>query len=82
MPESSTRYPRHRFPTEVISYAVWLYFRFTLSFRDVQEILFERGIQVSNEAIRLWCRKFGTFFAAELKRREGQARRSTWTRCS
>jgi putative transposase len=38
---SSSRYPRHRFPAEVISYAVWLYFRFTLSFRDVQEILFE-----------------------------------------
>ena len=67
---SSTRYPRHRFPIEIISYAAWLYFRFSLSFRHVQETLFERGVVVSNEAIRLWCQKFGTSFAAELKRRE------------
>jgi putative transposase len=77
VPESSTRYPRHRFPIDVISYAVWLYFRFTLSFRDVQEILFERGIQVSNEAVRLWCQKFGTSFAEQLKRRERKSG-STW----
>ena len=62
--------PITAFPAEIISYAVWLYFRFTLSFRDVQEILFERGIHVSNEAICLWCQKFGTVFARELKRRE------------
>jgi putative transposase len=74
---SSARYPRHRFPADIISYAVWLYFRFTLSFRDVQEILFERGIHVSNEAVRLWCQKFGTAFASELKRRERKPGR-TW----
>ena len=74
---SSARYPRHRFPAEVISYAVWLYFRFTLSFRDVQEILFERGVVVSSEAVRLWCRKFGTTYASELKRRERRAGK-TW----
>ena len=56
---------------------MWRYFRFTLSFRDVQEILFERGIQVSNEAIRLSCRKFGTAFARELKRREKRLSK-TW----
>ena len=69
MLNSSTHYPRHHFPTDVISYAVWLHFRFSLSFRDVQELLFTRGVVVSNEAIRLWCQKFGPF-AAELKRRE------------
>jgi putative transposase len=70
VPYSSTHYPRYRFPAEIISYAVWLYFRFAWSFRDVQELLFKRRIQVSNEAIRLWCQKFGTAYAAELKRRE------------
>ena len=70
MLDSSNRYPRHRFPAEIISFAVWLYFRFTLSFRDVQEILFERGVVVSSEAIRLWCQKFGAAFAEQLKRRE------------
>ena len=49
----------HRFPGEIISHGVWLYYRFTLSYRDVEEILFERGIIVSHEAIRQWCRKFG-----------------------
>ena len=77
MLDSSARYPRHRFPAAIISYAVWLYFRFTLSFRDVQELLFERGVVVSNEAIRLWCKKFGAPFAAELKRREQRTGR-TW----
>jgi putative transposase len=75
--DSSARYPRHRFPAKIISYAAWLYFRFSLSFRDVQEILYERGVQVSNEAIRLWCQKFGTAYAGELKRRERRTGR-TW----
>ena len=52
-------YKRHRFPPEIISYAVWLYFRFNLSHRDVEDLLAERGIIVSYEAIRLWCIKFG-----------------------
>jgi putative transposase len=48
-------YARHRFPPEVIRHAVWLYLRFTLSCRDVEDLLAERGLIVSNEAIRLWC---------------------------
>ena len=55
----ATRYKNHRFPVEIISHAVWLYFRFCLSFRDVEELLLERGVVVTYEAIRKWCRKFG-----------------------
>jgi putative transposase len=49
----------HRFPGEILSHGVWLYYRFPLSYRDVEEILFERGIDVTHEAIRQWCLKFG-----------------------
>jgi putative transposase len=59
----------YRFPSEIITHAVWLYHRFALSHRDVEELLAERGIQVSYEAIRLWCRKFGPVLASELHRR-------------
>jgi putative transposase len=52
-------YTRHRFPGEIISHTVWLYFRFPLSHCDVEELLFVRGVIVSYEAIRKWCRKFG-----------------------
>lgn len=52
-------YRGHRFPAEVISHAVWLYFRFNLSHHEVEKLLAERGIRVGYEAIRLWCRKFG-----------------------
>ncbi len=62
-------YKRHRFPAEIISYAVWLYYRFNLSHRDVEDLLAERGITVSYEAIRLWCIKFGPRYARRLKRR-------------
>lgn len=62
-------YKRHRFPPEIISYAVWLYYRFNLSHRDIEDLLAERGITVSYETIRLWCIKFGTKFAERLKRR-------------
>jgi putative transposase len=48
---------------EIISHGVWLYYRFTLSYSDVQELLFERGVTVSHEAIRKWCRKFGQDYA-------------------
>jgi hypothetical protein len=48
-------YKRHRFPPEIIQYTVWLYHRFNLSHRDVEDLLAERGITVSYEAIRLWC---------------------------
>ena len=62
-------YKRHRFPPDIISYAVWLYYRFNLSHRDVEDLLAERGIIVSREAIRLWCIKFGALYAQRLKRR-------------
>jgi putative transposase len=57
-------YPRHRFPAEIISHAVWLYHVFNLSLRDVELILAERGVIVSHESIRHWCRKFGADFAS------------------
>ena len=62
-------YKRHRFPPDIISYAVWLYHRFNLSHRDIEDILAERGITVSREAIRLWCIKFGAIYARRLKRK-------------
>ena len=62
-------YARHRFPPAIIRHAVWLYFRFTLSFRDVEELLAERGIEVSYETVRRWVLKFGPAFARELRRR-------------
>ena len=69
MQQPSPLYKRHRFPGEIICHAVWLYFRFLLSYRDVEELLAERGIQVSYETVRRWCRKFGPTFAAGLRRR-------------
>ncbi|GHO68337.1 hypothetical protein KSC_072290 [Ktedonobacter sp. SOSP1-52] len=57
------------FPTEIISHAVWLYFRFSLSFRDVEELLAQRGIVVSYETVRQWCLKFGQMYANQLRRR-------------
>ena len=66
-------YRGYRFPAEIISHAVWLYYRFHLSHRDVEELLAEPGVQVSYEAIRLWCRRFGPAFAAGLRRRRARA---------
>jgi putative transposase len=60
---------RNRFPAEVIRHAVWLYFRFTLSLRDVEEMMVRRGIEVSHETIRCWTIKFGPQSARALKRR-------------
>ena len=62
-------YKRHRFPPEIISYAVWLYYRFNLSHRDIEDLLAERGITVSREAIRLWWIKFGALYFRRLKRK-------------
>ena len=67
-----SRYLRHRFPPEIISHAVWLYHRYGLSFRDVEDLLAERGIIVSYETIRQWCGKFGPDYARRLKRRQGR----------
>jgi putative transposase len=65
-------YKNHRFPGEIISHGVWLYYRFPLSYRDVQEILCERGITGTHEAIRQWCLKFGQAYAKQLKHRRAQ----------
>ncbi|MBT5559056.1 MAG: IS6 family transposase, partial [Proteobacteria bacterium] len=62
-------YKRHRFPPEIIQYAVWLYHRFSLSHRDVEDLLAQRGITVSYESIRLWCNKFGSKYAQRLRRK-------------
>lgn len=62
-------YKRRRFPSEIIQHAVWLYYRFNLSHPDIEDLLSERGIVVSYEAIRLWCNKFGPQYARRLKRR-------------
>ena len=69
MSRSTTLYKRHRFPPEIIQYAVWLYHRFNLSHRDIEDLLAERGVVVSYESIRLWCNKFGLQYARRLKRR-------------
>ena len=64
-------FKRHRYPPDVIRYAVWLYLRFTLSIRDVEELLAQRGVEVSREAVRCWVNKFGPLIAANLRRRRG-----------
>ncbi len=70
---SRISYKRHRFPAVVIQHAVWLYFRFTLSLRDVEEMLAQRGIEVSYETVRCWTIKFGPKIAANLRRRKAPA---------
>ena len=65
-------YRGYRFPSEIISHAVWLYYRFCLSFRDVEDLLAERGVIVSYETIRQWSRRLGAEYARKLKRREGR----------
>ncbi len=66
---ASPDYAGYRFPPEVIGHAVWLYFRFALSYRDVEELLAERGVVVTYETVRQWCRKFGQTYANALRRR-------------
>jgi putative transposase len=62
-------YKGHRFPQDIISHAVWLYYRFSLSYRDVEELLAERGVVVTYETVRQWCLKFGQPYANDLRRR-------------
>ena len=62
-------YRRHRFPPVVIQHAVWLYLRFTLSYRDVEDLLAERGLDISYETVRSWVLKFGPVIARRLRRR-------------
>jgi putative transposase len=71
-PADPERYKHHRFPGEIISHGVWLYYRFPLSYRDVEEMLLARGIEVTHEAIRQWCLKFGQDYANQLKHRRAQ----------
>src|SRR5919107_166791 len=70
-------YKRHRFPPHIIAHAVWLYFRFPLSLRLVEEMLLERGILVSYETVRRWALKFGPAYARRLKRKP-PSRRDIW----
>jgi len=71
MNKTKLLYHGYRFPSEIISYAVWLYHRYCLSFRDVEDLLAERGIVVSYETIRSWCNKFGPAYARTIKKRRG-----------
>ena len=68
MKSTPNPYSGYRYPTEIISHAVWLYFRFALSYRDVEEILAARGVIISYEAVRQWCLKFGQRYAKEIRR--------------
>src|ERR1039458_8855999 len=70
-------YTGHRFPPEIIQQAIWLYLRFTLSFRDVEDLLAERGIAVSYETVRRWVNHFGPIIAADLRKRRPKPH-TTW----
>src|SRR3981081_520260 len=72
MHTSVSLYHRHRFPAEIISHCVWLYFRFTLSFRDVEEMLAMRGVSLSYETVREWCLKFGQTYANSLRHKSSR----------
>ena len=65
-------YHGYRFPPDIIAHAVWLYFRFSLSFRDVEDLLAQRGITVTYETVRRWCRTFGSAYARRLRQRRGR----------
>ncbi|MFE7245558.1 IS6 family transposase [Streptomyces sp. NPDC057580] len=67
--DTAPSYKGHRYPVEIISHCVWLYFRFPLSYREVEELMFERGVEVSYETVRRWCAKFGQDYANRLRRR-------------
>ena len=69
MKSGKSLYHRRRFPKEIIRHAVWLYYRFCLSYRDVEDLLAERGISVSYETVRRWCNRFGPAYADRLRKR-------------
>ncbi|MFB7014216.1 IS6 family transposase [Streptomyces sp. NPDC056237] len=69
MSSASPSYKGHRYPVEIIAHCVWLYFRFPLSFREVEELMLQRGVIVSHETVRRWCAKFGQAYASGLRRR-------------
>ena len=68
MRTNSTTYPRHRYPIAVVSQVVWLYYRFSLSFRDVSDLMYERGVSLSHETVRKWCEKFGGLYSERLRK--------------
>ncbi|GAA3503405.1 hypothetical protein GCM10019016_105150 [Streptomyces prasinosporus] len=70
MGSASLSYKGHRYPVEVIAHCVWLYYRFPLNFREVEELMLERGIVVSYETVRRWCAKSGQTYAGALLRRQ------------
>jgi hypothetical protein len=72
MQTNKISYRGYRFPREIISHGVWLYRRFALSFRDVEELLAKRGVNVTYETVRQWCGKFGPEYAKKLRRRQGR----------
>ena len=72
MRSQSASYHGYRFPPDIISHAVWLYYRFCLSFRDAEDLLAQRGVTVTYETIRPWCQRFGPVYARRLRRRRGQ----------
>ncbi|MGC0367668.1 transposase-like protein [Rhodococcus sp. 27YEA15] len=72
MSTSIPLYKGHRYPVEIINHCVWLYFRFPLSFREVEELMLERGVVVSYETIRRWCDKFGQAYANQLRRQRAR----------
>jgi putative transposase len=69
---SPPSYKGYRFPAEIISHAIWLYYRFSLSYRDVEQLLAERGIVLTYETVRQWCRAFGQHYANQLRRRRAR----------
>jgi len=72
MNSARSPYRGYRFPPEIISYCVWLYFRFSVSYRDIEELMAERGVVVTYETIRTWCYKFGQDYAKRIRARRGQ----------
>ena len=68
----NSTYKRYRFPIEIIRHCVWLYFCFSVSFRDVELMMAERGVIVSHESIRQWCLKFGEEYAQKLRKKRGR----------
>jgi len=67
-----SRYRRHRFPIEVVEQCVWLYFRFALSYRNIEKMMAKRGVLVTYETVREWCHKFGSAYAARLKKKRAR----------
>src|ERR1700680_1371557 len=73
MDTTHSLYHRHRFPMEIISHCVWLYFRFCLSFRDIEEMMAKRGVVVTYESVREWCLKFGGAYVKRMRSRSLRA---------